>query len=144
MNGSSQFSDQEKALYQRVNEVLHYMWDPIGVSGVPEARDEYSSYLPSVFQLLVHGDGAETIADYLSSVSRDSMGLGGNRSRDFKVAETLIDWRNQIFGCDFNGEIVEITNEQTDELKRRIKDHEKHPERAIPWSEVRERLRKPG
>lgn len=118
MNGSPQFSDQEKALYQRADEVLHYMWDPTGVSGVPEARDEYYSYLPSVFQLLVHGDGAETIANYLSSVSRDSMGLGGNRSRDFEVAETLIDWRNQIFGCDLNGEIVEITNEQTYELKK--------------------------
>ena len=39
-------------LYRRVDEVLHYLWDPIGVAGAPEARDEYYSYLPHVFSLL--------------------------------------------------------------------------------------------
>jgi hypothetical protein len=36
-------------LYRRTDEVLHYIWDPIGVAGVPEARDEYDSYLPHAF-----------------------------------------------------------------------------------------------
>lgn len=144
MSDSEKFSIQEKALYQRVDEVLHYIWDPIGVSGVPEARDEYYSYLPTVFQLLMHGDRAEAIAEYLSSVSRESMGLGGNRSRDFDVAETLINWRDNIFGSAVNTETVEITNEQMAELERRIEYHEKHPEEGISWAEVRERLRKLG
>jgi putative addiction module component (TIGR02574 family) len=142
MREFSKFSDQEKALYQRVDEVLHYMWDPIGVCGVPEARDEYYSYLPTVFQMLINGNGAETIAGYLSSVSRESMGLGGNAARDFDVAEVLINWTDHIFGNAINRETVEITSEQMAELNRRIEDHEKHPEKGFPWSEVRERLRK--
>ena len=35
-----------------------------------------------------------------------------------------------------------LTPEQTAELERRIAEHEKHPEDAIPWEEVWERLRK--
>jgi hypothetical protein len=39
----------------RVNEVLHYIWDPIGVRGEPRARDEYDSYAPEVYSLLQSG-----------------------------------------------------------------------------------------
>jgi hypothetical protein len=28
---------KEAELYQRLDEIIHYLWDPIGVSGVPEA-----------------------------------------------------------------------------------------------------------
>lgn len=53
------------ALYRAVDEVLHYIWDPIGVSGVPEARDEYQGYLPQVFKLVRERQSEETIANYL-------------------------------------------------------------------------------
>ena len=45
---------KDEELYRRVDEVLHYILDPIGVSGIPQARDEYYSYLPGVFQLVKH------------------------------------------------------------------------------------------
>jgi hypothetical protein len=41
----------EQELLTRVNEVLHYIWDPIGVRGEPNARDEYDSYVPEVYSL---------------------------------------------------------------------------------------------
>lgn len=34
-----------------------------------------------------------------------------------------------------------LTPEQMAEIDRRIAEHERHPERAIPWEVVRERLR---
>jgi hypothetical protein len=34
-------SPQDKRLLSRVEEILHYMWDPIAVAGEPQARDEY-------------------------------------------------------------------------------------------------------
>ena len=37
-------SSLDEELYRRVDEVLHYLWDPIGVAGIPEARDEYYGY----------------------------------------------------------------------------------------------------
>jgi hypothetical protein len=87
----------DKELYQRVDEVLHYIWDPIGVSDAPAARDEYHSYLPHVFSLLKTNADAEHIATYLFEVSTRQMGLPGNRTKDLQVAELLLDWKDTIY-----------------------------------------------
>ena len=86
----------DKELYQRVDEVLHYVWDPIGVSGAPSARDEYFSYFPHVFSLLKTNKNAEDIASYLFDVSTQKMGLNGNKTKDLEVAEILLDWKDTI------------------------------------------------
>ncbi|MHB1141261.1 MAG: hypothetical protein ACYC1T_05845 [Sulfuricaulis sp.] len=88
-------SDQE--LYRRTDEVLHYVWDPIGVAEAPTARDEYHSYLPQIFGLLKANAGAEQIADYLFKISTEQMGLSGNRAHDIQVAQILLDWKHTIF-----------------------------------------------
>ena len=83
-------------LYRRVEEVLHYLWDPIGVSAVPEARNEYDSYLSTVFSLLTSGAGTEQMADYLESVATERMGFSmapGSREHTRKVAAILQSWR---------------------------------------------------
>jgi putative addiction module component (TIGR02574 family) len=38
------------------------------------------------------------------------------------------------------GEIVVLTPEQMAEIDRRLAEHERNPERAAPWEEVRARL----
>jgi hypothetical protein len=86
-------SPSDEELYRRTDEVLHYIWDPIGVAEAPTARDEYYSYLPKVFSLLKTNAGAEQIADYLFQVSTELMGLNGNRAHDLRVAEVLLDWK---------------------------------------------------
>jgi putative addiction module component (TIGR02574 family) len=35
----------------------------------------------------------------------------------------------------------ELTDEQRDELDRRLEAHRKNPEEAVPWDDVRKRLR---
>ena len=37
----------------RADEILHYIWDPIGVAGAVMARDEYSGYVPKLVTLLM-------------------------------------------------------------------------------------------
>ena len=86
----------DEELYRRVDEVLHYIWDPIGVSHATTARDEYHSYLPHVFSLLKTNAAAEHIAAYLSDVSSQQMGLPGNRTKDLRLAELLLDWKHTI------------------------------------------------
>jgi putative addiction module component (TIGR02574 family) len=39
------------------------------------------------------------------------------------------------------GDDFELTDEQKAEIERRIAEHERDPESAIPWEVVRERLR---
>lgn len=40
---------EDKILFQRCDEILHYIWDPIGCKDVPMAREEYYGYVPQVF-----------------------------------------------------------------------------------------------
>ena len=68
-------SPPDLALYRAVDEVLHYIWDPIGVSGVPEARDEYQGYLPQVFKLVRERQSEETIANYLGTIATGGSGV---------------------------------------------------------------------
>lgn len=55
-------------LYRLCNEVLFYVWDPIGVCTSAAARDEYDSYAKMVFKYLQDDQNAKKIADYLSNV----------------------------------------------------------------------------
>jgi putative addiction module component (TIGR02574 family) len=43
-------------------------------------------------------------------------------------------------GSALPGEEVALTDEQKAELDRRLAEHERHPERVLPWEEVRARL----
>src|SRR5256885_16432511 len=86
-------------LYRRVDEVLHYIWDPIGVAGAPEARDEYYSYLPHVFSLVQRDAPSQEIASFLLTTASEHMGLSGKRQlrkRAEKVTEILRRWRDVI------------------------------------------------
>jgi hypothetical protein len=89
-------SPADMELYRRVDEVLHYVWDPIGVAGNPMARDEYDGYLPHVFGILKENGGAEEIARYLGKVEVDRMGLKENVDGNKEVAQALLEWRKVI------------------------------------------------
>lgn len=59
-----EISESDPELLKRVDDVLHYVWDPIGVSDFPEARDEYSSYAGVVFSKLKSGEHQSEIEQY--------------------------------------------------------------------------------
>jgi hypothetical protein len=90
----------QNELYRRTDEVLHYIWDPIGVAGVPEARDEYDSYLPHVFSLLINNPKAGEIQNYLITIEGNNMGLDvsvRSRNRAKEVEEILTNFRDAIY-----------------------------------------------
>jgi len=66
------------AVHTRVDELLQYVWDPIGVAHVPEARDEYTSYVPTVARLLLEERKKEEIVAYLHKIASEHMGLSEN------------------------------------------------------------------
>ena len=86
----------ELVLYRAVDEVLHYVWDPIGVAQEPYARDKYHSYLPQVFSLVLAAAEDEQVANYLSQVAEERMGLTENRGHDLRVAQILSAWRGKL------------------------------------------------
>ena len=89
-------SNEERTLYKRVDEVLYYLWDPIGVAEVVEARDEYDSYVPQVFTLLRQEADASQIAQFLSAIVRDRMGMTPDESRAQRIATILLEYRDRI------------------------------------------------
>ncbi len=86
----------DEELYRRVDEVLYYIWDPIGVSGLPMARDEYYSYLPKVFALLKENADEARIAAYLTQVATERMGLKARQEHALKVARMLLYWKQTL------------------------------------------------
>ena len=89
----------EEELGHRIDEVLHYLWDPIGVSARPHARDEYNAYSTHVFSILLRGCSCREIADYLTSIEKDYMDLAisdQSRANAKAVADILIDWKKYL------------------------------------------------
>ena len=95
---NSRLNPEEQALYRAVDEVLHYVWDPIGISSIPQARDEYHSYLPQVFSLLRSGATEAELDAHLASIASDRMGLANALERSNEAAAVLVDWRGSIGG----------------------------------------------
>jgi hypothetical protein len=89
-------TDNELALYKLVDEVLHYVWDPIGIATNADAREEYVSYLPKIFAMLQERTDASSIAAYLDNVATKRMGLGANPGRSKRVAELLLDGKAEV------------------------------------------------
>jgi hypothetical protein len=87
---SSKYDDE---LHTRIDEVLHYIWDPIGVRGEPHARDEYGSYVSQVYALLQCDATAEQIAAHLDKIATEGMGLNSNIEHSLLTAHNLMDWR---------------------------------------------------
>ena len=92
----SKLPPEDLELYHKVDEVLHDVWDPCGVSHAPQARDEYQGYLPSIFGLLKRGADASAIVNHLAEIERDRMGMRGDVSALMPVAELLVEWREHL------------------------------------------------
>ena len=95
--------EHQHLLRKRIDEVLHYMWDPIGVAGTPEARDEYDSYIPRIYGMLLQGMKEQEISNYLKEVETESMGMTFTPEADKRnneISELLVSWMDRIEGWD--------------------------------------------
>ncbi|WP_077343617.1 hypothetical protein [Pseudocolwellia agarivorans] len=95
---NNRLSTSEKGLYRRVDEILFYLWDPIGVCDIPMARDEYQSYLPQVFKLLINDSKDHEVSAYLIKVESGSMGMSANSKKALEVARLLIETKEALLG----------------------------------------------
>ena len=98
-----QLASEYKQAHDLVDEILHYIWDPIGIAGNAGARDEYSSYVPAVVKLLFDEASETAICGYLLEVERNTMELSlpvlGSRRRKH-TAKTLLDNFHWLMGHD--------------------------------------------
>jgi hypothetical protein len=89
-----QFDNKE--LSKRVDEVLFYIWDPIGVQPEPCARSEYEGYVPKICQLVEENDTIGPISAHLASIVREAMEINPDKTHCDEVAELLLDHKRAI------------------------------------------------
>lgn len=79
---SSRYGYVEKYAARKVkleiSRILWEIWDPIGVNTIPEARDEYDSYVNEVFIMLIgESSDDEKLGEHLLRIATVTMGLSG-------------------------------------------------------------------
>ncbi len=85
--------DQRRAkpIQESIRQILLRDWDPIGVNDVPEAQDEYDSYVDGVYRLLASHCSTEQMVDHLAKIESQTMELGvANREQLTGVANQLL------------------------------------------------------
>ncbi len=84
-------------LLKAIDEVLHYVWDPLGVAGMPGARDEYRDYMGKVLELAL-SDSQHALSEHLHHIETTAMGVFGDRSRCDEVAAIILEWKVSLLG----------------------------------------------
>ena len=67
-------------------------WDPIGVSGITGAADEYDCMIGALMHQLFDGAGARSLADWISHERVSHFGLPLDTASDMQLAKTLTTW----------------------------------------------------
>ena len=65
-----------RGIQAQIRQVLLRDWDPIGVREIPEAQDEYDSYVGGVYRLLASHAQDDELVEHLYRIERETMGLG--------------------------------------------------------------------
>ena len=85
----------DSELYRRIDEIVHYVWDPIGVAGSPQARDEYNGYLTAIFGH-VKAEDVAAIVEYMKWVVTDRMGMSFDQEKATRAATLMLEWKKFI------------------------------------------------
>jgi hypothetical protein len=71
---------------------LFMEWDPLGVSGYPEAADEYDCMISLLMERLAAGADARSLAKWISGRRFWHFGDASDEVRDTQLAEALTAW----------------------------------------------------
>jgi hypothetical protein len=88
--------EQARIYHNAIRQILLKEWDPIGVSEIQEAQDEYDSYVGEIYKMLISRKPKHEIFDYLWWLETEHMGLTGNRQATEHFAERLAKLPSEI------------------------------------------------
>jgi hypothetical protein len=95
---NSEHLDRARRYHAAIHDILLKVWDPIGIADVPEAQDEYDSYVAEVYVLLIRREPRHKVLDYLWWAETEHMSLRGNRGRAEQVVDRLLALRQELEG----------------------------------------------
>ena len=76
-------------LYKKIDDVLWFDWDPIGVNDIAP-RDEYQSYVPEIFRLVKARADRYVIANRLLKLETEDMGMSGTIENCLRIADKIL------------------------------------------------------
>ncbi len=76
-------------LMKEIKKIILSKWDPIGIQDIPEAQDEYDSYVFDVYKLIKSKKTESELFDYLWRMETEHMGLSGNKKHTQTIAHKL-------------------------------------------------------
>jgi len=90
------------AMEQRVSEILFYVWDPIGVNGMPSCRDEYENYVPIVSAYLLHDMSEVGVDALLMFIMEEYIGVGltklpRRKHQHLETMRMLMEWKQDFY-----------------------------------------------
>ena len=88
--------DKAKLLHKAIHKILIEEWDPIGVGDILEAQDEYDSYIPQIYKMIISRKPKYEIFKYLWWLETEHMSLSGNRQQTEQCAERLFNLTEEI------------------------------------------------
>ena len=80
-----------EATQDSIRKVLMVDWDPIGVGGIPEAADEYDSYIGRFYRILRDRRHIDELVDCLERIEREEICISTTDQVRRRVAEKLLD-----------------------------------------------------
>ncbi len=82
--------------HEGIRRILLHEWDPIGVTDVAEAQDEYDGYVSKIYGMLIRHEPRHKLVDHLWWIETDNMGLAGDRQRTEAIADRLLGLRDEL------------------------------------------------
>lgn len=76
-------------LMEEIQKNLLREWDPIGIQDIPEAQDEYDSYVSDIYKLIQSKRTESEVFDYLWGIETEHMGLSGDKKHTQTIAHKL-------------------------------------------------------
>ena len=80
---------------KRIDEVLFYFWDPIGVKDKVQSRAEYRSYVPTVLAKINCGNSA-VLGKHLEEINRGNIGIEAGAKHCLETAELLLQHEQSV------------------------------------------------
>jgi hypothetical protein len=90
------YRDRAKHYHNAIKQILLQEWDPIGVKDIPEAQDEYDSYVWGVYSRLIRQASEQELFDYLWEMETVNLGLYGNAPHTQAIVEKLTALRVEL------------------------------------------------
>ncbi len=84
---------EETLLFEFIDDLLRYEWDLLGLNG---HGDEYASYVPQIFNLVIDNAPAEQIADRLHVLEIGTMGVAGDFEKCKQLARIIVQKKESL------------------------------------------------